>query len=709
MDYAHVRDGEMQTVDAHLAGTARLCAAFAGQFGEARRGALLGSAHDIGKYSDAFQLRLLANGKKVDHATAGALECAKRSEDAAACCIVGHHGGLPDYGNPRVDPPGAPTCAGRLRKGLRGGIPPYRWAGSLPDPGPRPPLSSGYDLAMWIKLLYSCLVDADYLDTEAFMSGGAVQRGGYDPLPLLLERLEAYIRPWFPGATPLNRSRCAILSQCLEKAAQGRGIYSLTVPTGGGKTVASLAFALKHAVTHGLSRIIYVLPYTSIIEQNAAVFREILGGQNVVEHHSGIRLDADEETNAQNRFQRLAAENWDAPVVVTTAVQFFDSLYSNRPSQCRKLHNLANSVLLFDEAQMIPTCHLLPCVGAISSLAAQFRSTVVLCTATQPVLADLFRQFHPEQQILELCPEAAAGDPNFCRVTYRDGGTLTLAALAEELEGQEQALCIVNTRRAAQELFRLLPPEGRFHLSTLLYPAHRKAVLQTVRERLAQGLPCRVVSTSLIEAGVDVDFPVVYRELAGLDSVAQAAGRCNREGRRPACDSIVTYFRSEIPVPLLQQIPVQAAREALHGGLTPGDPEAIRRYFSALRSLTGDRTDKTGTVKALRDGIEGCMLPFETVAGRFHLIDQETCTVYLPLGGGEALCQALEAGTACREDYRRAGQYSVGVYARHFAALSRAGDLLPLTPDSAILTNLSLYDPETGLSLQADCGKAEFI
>lgn len=626
-----------------------------------------------------------------------------------ACCVVGHHGGLPDFGSPKTDYAGTPTCVGRIKKGQQGGIPPYHFHGTLPPPGKKPPISDSYTLSMWIRMLYSCLVDADYLDTEAFMADTPPERGGYDPLPVLLDKLYAHIQPWFPGSTELNRNRCAILSQCLEKASQSRGVYSLTVPTGGGKTVSSLAFALKHAVENGMNRVIYVIPYTSIIEQNAAVFREILGENNVVEHHSGIRFDDDDEMNRHNRFQRLASENWDAPVIVTTAVQFFESLYSNRPSQCRKLHNIANSVVIFDEAQMLPTCHLLPCVGAMAGLAAHFRSSILLCTATQPVLADLFHTFYPMQPIQELCPEVSENFRKFRRVTYRDGGILSDETLVEKLCQQGQVLCIVNTRKAAQKIHALLPAAGRFHLSTLLYPQHRKSILDQIRERLAAGLPCRVVSTSLIEAGVDVDFPAVYRELAGLDSIAQAAGRCNREGKRSATESIVTYFRSENPVPILQKTNIGAALEALKGDRNPGDPETMNRYFTSLRSLIGAQMDKSGAVKALREGLQGCMLPFETVSKNFHLIDQETYTVYIPLGEGAALCKALQAGKASREDYRKAGQFSVSIYAEHYQALLRARDIQPLTDNSAVLCNLSLYDSEMGLSMTADAGKAEFI
>ena len=706
---AHIRDdGAVQTVMEHLVGTAQLCASFAQRFGEEERGRLLGLAHDIGKCSDEFQRRL-NGGPKVDHATAGALECAKIREDLMACCVVGHHSGLPDFGNTREDYPGAPTCIGRLKRGLRGGIPAYHWDEKIPAPGKPPAFQDRFTQTLWVRMLYSCLVDADYLDTETFMTEVHLLRKGYDPLPVLMDRLNTYVRPWFPGKTELNRNRCNILRQCLDSASQPRGVYSLTVPTGGGKTIASLAFALKHAIENGLDRVIYVIPYTSIIEQNAAVFRRILGDNNVVEHHSGILFDEEEETNRKNQFQRLASENWDAPVIVTTAVQFFESLYSSRSSQCRKLHNMANSVIIFDEAQMIPTCHLKPCVGAIANLAAHFRSTAVLCTATQPVLSDLFLQFCPGLKIQELCPEISEAFRSFCRVTYRDGSRLSDTALAEALNQERQVLCIVNTRKAAQKVYNLLPREGSFHLSTLMYPAHRKEVIGIIRQRLEDGLTCRVVSTSLIEAGVDVDFPAVYRELAGLDSIAQAAGRCNREGKRSADSSLVTYFQSENPIPALQRVNIRAAQEALQGSRDPGDPETIQRYFTALRSLIGDRMDKTNAVKTLREGVSGCLFPFETVAKNFRLIDQATCTVYIPIGEGAAACQPLVDGTAKREDYRRAGQFGVSIYEQHYRDLYAAGDILPLTETSAVLANLSLYDPQMGLSLKADPGKTEFV
>ncbi len=706
MFYAHIREnGQMQTVDEHLKGTAERCGAFAAAFGERQRGELIGATHDVGKCSEAFQRRLLENGPKVDHATAGALECAKVNEMFSAYCIIGHHGGLPDYGNSHADTSAAPTFIGRLKNGRDQKIPPYQWNEKI-QTLLLPKFQDGFTRSLWVRMLYSCLVDADYLDTEEFMA--PKERSSGDALPVLLERLKAYIAPWFPAKNQLNSYRCQILKQCQAAGDLPKGIYSLTVPTGGGKTVASLAFGLEHAVKHQMQRVIYVVPYTSIIEQNAQVFRDILGDQNVVEHHSGVAVDAEEVSSHVLR-QQLATENWDGPVVVTTAVQFFESLYSNRPSQCRKLHNIANSVVIFDEAQMLPSCHLRPCVGAIANLTAHFGATAVLCTATQPVFGDLVREFCPELSVREICPNAKELFDKFQRVTYRNGGKLTNEVLCDQMAQMQQVLCIVNTRKTAQELFDRLPEEGRFHLSTLMYPAHRKQALDKIRHRLKNGQICRVVSTSLIEAGVDIDFPAVYRELAGLDSVIQAAGRCNREGKRPVEESVVTYFEGERSAPLLQQVNIGAAREALKQDRPPDDLETIHHYFVAWRSLMGTELDKSKAVEYLRKGYQGCAMPFRTVAENFHFIDNATKTVYIPLEEGAVLCKRIQSGYANRADYRKAGQYSVSIYEHHYRALLEAGDILPVDEGSAVLVNLQLYDAQMGLSMKADAGKGEFI
>ena len=563
-------------------------------------------------------------------------------------------------------------------------------------------------------MIYSCLVDADFLDTERFMNGER-GRGGYDDLPTLLKRLEDYIAPWQNPKTELNRLRCKMLNACMDAGSKPKGIYTLTVPTGGGKTVASLAFALRHAVANGMKRVIYVIPYTSIIEQNAGVFRNVLGDGNVLEHHSGVEFDLSDGASPEEIRRALASENWDMPLVVTTAARFFDSLYANRSSKCRKLHNLANSVIIFDEAQMLPLCHLRPCVAAMASLAEHVGSTLVLCTATQPSLGDLLRTYAPEHTVTELCPQTEEVYDRFRRVTFRQAGILEDEALAERLGEYKQVLCVVNSRKAAQQIFDRLPQEGSFHLSTLMIPAQRQTILEEIRRRLKDGEPCRVVSTSLIEAGVDVDFPTVYRELAGLDSILQAAGRCNREGKRPAEESIVTIFeRTELP-PLLFRTAVGATRYALEDGRDPAAQETMQRYFHELRALSGETLDKYGIVKAFEDGISGCAMPFRTVAEKFHFIDENTSTVYVPIGDGAALIEQLKEGECSKGLYRKLGRYAVSVYDRHFKALYAAGALLTardipaLDEDSAILADLTLYDERTGLALEPETGRADLI
>lgn len=695
-------DGREQTVLEHLESTAELCASFADRFGAKEQGRFIGLAHDIGKCSDEFQLRL-RGGKIVDHASAGALECAKAAPDAvwAASCVAGHHGGLQDVGNPQIDLSGDPTLYGRLRSAVEGKIPKYTMPLSLQAP---PPLTHyGKDMltdSFLTRMLYSCLVDADYLDTERFMDGKTEKSPKYDSLPALLEKLEQKVAPWWDAKTDLNRERCKILQACMEGGSRSKGLFTLTVPTGGGKTISSMAFALRHAIAHGMDRIIYVIPYTSIIEQNAAVFREIFGDENVIEHHSNAGFELSDQSDETDYHKLHAVENWDAPIIVTTSVQFFESMYANRSSKCRKLHNIANSVLIFDEAQMLPPAHLRPCVAAIAQMVSVFGATAVLCTATQPVLNDLFAEYAPSFTPRELCPLSADAFSRFRRVSFRNAGELSSENLKEQLVEQTQALCIVNSRASAREVYLSLPEEGRYHLSTLMVPSHRRAVLCEIRQRLKDGLLCHVVSTSLIEAGVDVDFPAVWRELAGLDSILQAAGRCNREGKRSPEESIVTVFSGISKPPRLMEINISAAREVLHTCDQWDDPAAVHQYFSVFRTLAGDRLDQSNAVRHMKEGIAGCLLPFRTVANEFHLIDSSTKTVYIPWGDGTSLLRELLAGHYSRSLYRRLNQFSVNLYEPTYRSLLEAGMLQAIDDGSAILRAPERYDPKTGLNLE---------
>lgn len=697
-----------QSIEAHLKGTGELAETFAAEFGAAANGKLCGLAHDIGKYSDEFQLRL-RGGKKVDHATAGAIECFKIKAAFEAVCVIGHHSGLPNVGHKDADTTESQTFFGRKLRAEQGGIPDYRknWNGhiALPQDYFRPS-GRGFATAFYIRMLYSCLVDADYIDTETFMNGDA-GRGNYEPLSALCDKLTAYISKWNNPTREIDILRQKILNSCIEKASAPRGIFSLTVPTGGGKTVASMAFALNHAAANSMKRIIYAIPYTSIIEQNAKVFRDILGQENVVEHHSQVSYELSENADELEYRSALATENWDAPVIVTTAVQFFESLYANRSSKCRKLHNIANSVIIFDEAQMIPSNNLRPCVAAIAELVRAYNATAVLCTATQPAIDEMLLEYSKKESVVELCPDVDGMFEKFRRTSFEKEGRLTTDELVSRLESQQQVLCIVNTRKFAQEVYEALPSEGRFHLSTLMCPVHRKQKLDEIRERLKSGKTCRVVSTSLIEAGVDVDFPRVFREMAGLDSILQAAGRCNREGKRSAESSIVTVFESENKVNKLIAVNRDAAEETVRDWTQPNTTSTIERYFKAYRDFLRN-DDKSGVITASEKGISGCGLPFEWIAKEFKLIDQNTFAVYIPIGEGKELVSRLREGERSRGLYRRAGMYSVSVYQNQFDSLINAGAAEPFGEDAAFLTDCSLYSDEKGLSTDVDGGNALF-
>lgn len=710
---AHLsEDGRQQSVLEHLRGTAQRSCLYAQSFGVGEQGELAGLAHDLGKYTAAFQHRLLQKGPKVDHATAGAFECLKRGQVFAAFAVAGHHGGLPDGGS-RTDGSGTGTFLGRMNKAAKGDLEAYdAWQAevALPDASnPAYAVQDKLEGMFFTRMLFSCLVDADYADTEAFMRGHMAPDCDADSIEELWRRLQRYISGWFPPRGALNARRCAILETCIRQGERrAPGLYTLSVPTGGGKTVASLAFALAQARAQKRARVVYVVAYTSIIEQTAAVFREILGANNVLEHHSGVCFDLAEDeasTPQTERFTR-ASETWQVPVVVTTAVQFFESLFSCKPSQVRKVHNLAQSVLIFDEAQMLPLSYLRPCVWAITQLVRHYGASAVLCTATQPALGSLIRKFAPELSLEELCPMSAADWEAFRRVTFRRAGRLDWEALAKELQAHRQVLCVLNTRKAVREVFDRLAGEGNFHLSTLMYPAHRRAVLAEVRRRLEDGLPCRLVSTSLIEAGVDVDFPALYREEAGLDSLLQAAGRCNREGRRSPGESIVVLFQGEGRPPRLFETAISAGRMILDRYQDISAREAVCDYFTLLRDLKGEDAQDSCGILAL---MQSEFFPFRTVSERFHLIDSPTVTVYIPAGKAVALLERLRRGEGGRGLYRSLGQYGVPVYEGHLLALDRAGAIQRLEDGSFVLSDLRRYCDKTGLTLEVESGEALFV
>lgn len=704
MYIAHKReDGKQQGLREHLCGVAEQASQFAKPFGASKAARRTGMLHDVGKASRAG-LRRMKDPKhtaKVDHATAGAVEAKRRSDAPSAFAISGHHGGLMDAGDLRI----------RLEKDLTGDMDYTAYMDSISvDGGELTPswLSprDKYAAHFYTRMLFSCLVDADFLNTEAFMKDEAPPRGGGDNIGRLLELHDKYAQEHFsakPGAAvnAINKKRSEILRECRASGECPQGLYTLTVPTGGGKTIASLAFALSHAVANKKRRVIYVVPYTSIIEQSASVFSDILGSDNVLEHHSHVDY-TDDSMDAENlpaMRKRLAAENWDAPVIVTTAVQFFESLYSSSVSRCRKLHNIADSVVVFDEAQMMPLPFLRPCVAAIVELVRHYGVTAILCTATQPALGEILREFAPEMRAREICSDTEAMYEFFRRVRYKDEGSITEEHLARELGKQAQVLCIVNTRKQARQIYGMLPKEGRYHLSTLMTPQSRSRTLKNIKSRLDDGLPCRVVSTSLIEAGVDVNFPSVWREEAGLDSIIQAAGRCNREGKDARDESIVHVFRfDDIKAKHFAQ-QIYSMRTALSKSAEMDAPQTIHAYFESLLGLRGkDALDIKDILPKSRS------FAFKTVAEAFRMIDEDAVPVYIPTSNNAPLLDRLRNGDISRHLMRKLAATAVNVYRSAARSLAEAGKLETTQDGSLILSDEKLYSEETGLQLNQDAG-----
>ena len=703
-------DGRLQLLKDHLQGVSALASIFAEPFSAAKHAERLGILHDAGKYSQAGQQRMIdpEHTAKVDHSTYGAKIAWEELGDAyAACAVAGHHGGIPDLGT-RASVEGDGTLFGRIRKDLSGRMEasPFWNENSVAKDNVNPNWlrtdRNQFVDQFYTRMLFSCLVDADFLDTESFMKPELSRRIKFDSIEELTIRMNQYSAKLLsqPQKRRINEKRCEILQDCINAANREPGLFTLTVPTGGGKTISSLAFALNHAHLYGKSKVIYVIPYTSIIEQNAKVFREILGDDNVLEHHSGISTDeSDDHENDRNRTKMLAAENWDAPVIVTTSVQFFESLYSNKPSKCRKLHNIANSVIIFDEAQMLPIDYLKPCIWSVAELVRHYRVTAVLCTATQPSLNAFFSKYASCLQIREICQEVSSLQAFFRRVQFRNAGIKDLDALADDLAKNRQVLCIVNTRKTAQMLYRKLPAEGSFHLSTWMTPEHRSLKLEEIRNRLKNGLPCRVVSTSLIEAGVDVDFPQVWREMAGLDSILQAAGRCNREGKRSREESEVILFSSCSAAPKSIQTNIAAADIALEKATNPDENSAIQTYFDQLYRLNGD---KALDIHGILDMCKRC--EFQKISNDYHLIESEAYTVYIPSDKHADDIEQLKNGQYTRELMRRLGRSAVSIYRGEWEKMKNTGKLFCLDDYSAILRDQSCYDNDCGLSTESITG-----
>jgi CRISPR-associated endonuclease/helicase Cas3 len=734
--YAHSLEGkppsEWQPLEEHLRNVANRAQQFAAAFQSGNWGWTAGWLHDVGKYGKDFQDYLRKeNGVdasietapgRVDHSTAGAQHITRVLPilgDLLAYAVAGHHSGL-------LNGRDAYACQeSRLKKVVH----PWEHGLAFLPPFPRlePPVflrsslasKDAHSIAFFVRMVFSCLVDADFLDTEAFINpqqSALRRKWPGNVLQRMSEALSEYVGQLAQEDTLVNQQRGLVREACLRAAGEKPGLFSLSVPTGGGKTLASLAFALHHAEKNGLGRVIYVIPLTSIIEQNAEVFRGALGavsgklgGEVVLEHHSN--LDPEKETTAN----RLAAENWDAPLIVTTSVQFYESLFANKTSRCRKLHRLARSVIILDEAQTLPVEYLNPCLRALEELTTHYGSSIVICTATQPAIERREGFKIGIKKPFEIIEDPVGLYRKLQRVRVENIGDQSDEQLRVRICAERQVLCIVNTKLHAKRLVEAIGPgENHFHLSANMCPAHRSEKLRQIRENLAKGAVCRVVSTQVIEAGVDVDFPVVYRSLAGLDSIAQAAGRCNRNGK--LLERGRTYiFRSEhLESERFFADTAQCAGQVLCLHEDPLDLKAVEHYFKLYYWDQSHRWDEKRIMEnfsIVNDPKFPFNFGFKHVARDFELIDETGyCPVIIPWREeGRRLAEQLRAARFPGfEMHRQLQRFVVQIPRRSWQwhvgkSIELIHDVFPL-----LVTPRIHYSENTGLDLDAEEPRAIF-
>ncbi len=752
--YAHSKEGvpaeHWHRLEDHLRDTARRAGEFASVWGAGEIAFLAGLWHDLGKYALDWQTFLVGAGSEApilgedtpqsagesgkrkrgpDHSTAGALHALRRfGEDGPAAfpgqalrfTIAAHHAGLDDR-------QGLKTRLDNPEKALRyenvlSRIPPEILNPPV-EPGLPPFLrlrnvtNSDKERALrrfeaFVRMIFSALVDADYLDTEAFVESGGggetrpAQRRTWHHLTDYEPVLEGYLHRFdAAGSTPVNDARRRVLEWCLSAALGPRGAYTLTVPTGGGKTLSSLAFALRHAGANRQERVVVALPFLSILDQTADVYRKVFGealGPSLVEHHSNVTPFRDTMAN------RLASENWDAPLIVTTQVQLFESLFSNRPRHCRKLHNLANSVIVLDEVQTLPVELLAPILDQLQELQENYGATLLLTTATQPALHSRllgnsrFEGLDPK--LVEIVPATESDSlfESFRRVEVEwpnNPDPLDWSALANEIVAISQVLAIVHRRQDAQDLWRAceaLAPGEQIHLSALMCPTHRRETLARIRGLLANGEPCRVISTQLVEAGVDIDFPTVYRAMAGLESLVQSAGRCNREGRLPHPGRFVVFNPVSEP-PSLLRLHRDITRVLLKSepSLDLTQPANFRRYFDQLYAT---RNLDSRAIQPLR-----ASLRFAEVASKFRMIDDAGETVFVPYGPvGRRAIQDLRYGGPSAAAFRALQPFGVSLFPNALFNLRTQGAVELLHDSIWALTSDRNYDPKLGLVLDID-------
>lgn len=699
---SHVRQTDMaiQTNEEHQKGVAQKAESFADKFDMGEWGRILGLLHDKGKEKKAFQQHIirnsgLDNSVRVDgdysHAYVGAIiarQLFPKFHLLIDNALMGHHRGLYDDGE--------------MKEVLKSHIPNEINIESINAHLEIPKIGSPKDVHHLERMLYSCLVDADYLDTEAFMQPEQSElRGKHESLKVLESKLDAYLSNLKINApdTEVNKIRNEVQNWCVKASEQTPDFYSLTVPTGGGKTLASVLWAIKHAVRNNLERIIIAIPYTSIITQTASVLRGIFGEENVLEHHSNVDRSKIKDKEL-TQVQKLATENWDYPIIVTTNVQLLESLFSNKPSDCRKLHNLVKSVLILDEVQTLPVDFLQPIVDTFDTLKRIFGVSVLFTTASQPVLtgkiigSNPFVSFDGLPEIKEIIPEGTNLHKRLRRVKIViDENRKDYDEIATQIKRFPVVLCIVNTRNDAKEIYSRLPKEGiTLHLSRMMCPDHVRETIENVKKALkdSSNTIIRVVATQLIEAGVDIDFPVVFRQEAGLDSILQAAGRCNREGRLDKGETHVFSLQKALPVGFMTQ--TNNARLAMGKSHDWFSPEAMKEYFKQLycRIKDFDKAD----IKSLLYKSE---MQFETAATEFKLIDDNTTSVIVNWKNSMSLVEKLLNEGISYSLMKTLSQFSVNIRETDRKKLNEAGAIEEILENIFVIRESSFYDKKVGL------------
>lgn len=686
------KDGREQSLQEHGQNVAKMAASFAAPFGGEKFAERIGVSHDAGKNTVGFQQYIQAPDKnaKSPHAIiAAALNC-QANDVLSAVITEGHHSGLHNVldtiTNVRAAFAERSQDIATAREHFSTDA--INQIEIIPEFARKNKVFGQY---AFTKMEFSCLTDADYQDTERFMRGYSPRSYNYDSFSGIYDMFRKHIQPWIDKDNKMvgennqqltkneeiNHMRTQMMLQCLNAGSNSRkgDIRTLSIPTGGSKTLSSFAYAIAAAKNDkSIKRIIVVIPFNTITTQTASVLREIVGEKNILENHSGF----DFEDSKQGKLLQYASENWDIPIVVTTNVQFFESFFSNKPSKSRKLHNIADSVIIFDEVQQLPVKYLKPCIKCIESLAANFGSRIVLSTATQPALEPYFETIKPR----EIIDDSESYVKPFRRCSIENIGTVTAKNLTERIQKHKQCLCVVNEKEEAKAIYTAIE-NGRcknlYCLTTDITPYDREKLLRQIRQNLKDDEPCIVISTSLIESGVDVDFPYGYRELYGLDSILQTAGRVNRNGLRDCGSSTLFVFDGP-------QEEYRALRNGTSRGCNESDnkksitrgilqkydvdsPKAIHEYFSMLYSYKCDGLDEFDIVKMA----DSRLVPFQDISRKFKIINEDTVTVIIPqTAEASELIDKIRKQTATKDDIRKAGKYAVSVkrnkYDKYLAA-----------------------------------------